>query len=748
MSEDKYYYNGIPLSTYCKDNGINPDTVRTRIWKKKHNKKYENYTDQEIVDMVIKTSGTGIKYMYKGKTLRQYCLENDMSISTITQRIANLKKENPDLSNDELVVLAIEGFENKNYKYFYKGVPLKEYCEKHPEINYKNLRGYILEKRTKQPDLSIEEIIEQYINSERDNIKYYYKGTTLRQYCEENDINYSVIISNMKRNRNAEGYKDLSQEEFIERIIDQYEPKEGKYFYKGMSLYEYCKQNNFSYYSVVSFIKRRIERESNKTIDELMDEGIKTIKRHQIKYYYKGIPLIEYAKENGLKANSIRGAIIKEKAKSDRPLQEIIDECVESYQAFQIKYFYDGEPLTTFCKRIGLRYDSITDRYRNNYANNPNISVEEAIKQIVDYYIENPPVITKYYYKDQSLARFCNENGYPYLAITNRIKKMEATGNPIDSDTIIEQYLKEYEKRLEIRAINEIFNQIKNKGINNIDEIIEICRKLKINYENVKELIEMDFTYNQAINMIWYFSDRRNSNGFRMITDEKIEEVLSLIENIKRQNIDIEDVKLYDLIGIYKSELYDTRSEIIERQKRYIKKTLYSLCAEYGIKYNTSSYEEFENEIKYYLLIVVNRTNLNTEGQMIKYMNLTVKGYFRTYLKKYRKENNVYSLDDSRYKDDKGTRKEKARIESIADQNNPYEKKQSLLSSNMMQVLSTLPQDDLTLIMLKYQEDYTEEELSKYFNLTTEEIKEKENRVLSLLRSSKRVKQLRRSKKD
>ena len=28
-----------------------------------------------------------------------------------------------------------------------------------------------------------------------------------------------------------------------------------------------------------------------------------------------------------------------------------------------------------------------------------------------------------------------------------------------------------------------------------------------------------------------------------------------------------------------------------------------------------------------------------------------------------------------------------------------------------MQVLSTLPQDDLTLIMLKYQEDYTEEEI-------------------------------------
>ena len=313
MPEDKYYYNGIPLSTYCKDNGINTDTVRTRIWKKKHNKKYADYTDQEIVDMVIETSGTGIKYMYKGTTLRKYCLENGLSPSTITQRVINLKKENPKLSNDELVVLAIEEFENKNYKYFYKGMQLKEYCKSHPEINYNTIRGYILERRTKDPNLSIDEIIEQYINGEKDNIKYYYQGTTLRQYCEENDINYNVILGNMKRNRNAEGYKDLSDEEFIERIINQYEPKEGKYFYKGMSLYEYCKKNNISYYSVVSFIKRNIERGSSKTIDELIDEGINTINRHQIKYYYKGIPLIEYAKENGLNANSIRGAILRKK---------------------------------------------------------------------------------------------------------------------------------------------------------------------------------------------------------------------------------------------------------------------------------------------------------------------------------------------------------------------------------------------------------------------------------------------------
>ena len=56
MQESKYYYQGIPLSKYCKDNNPNVNTIRTRIWKKLHNKKYEKYSIQEIVDMVIETS--------------------------------------------------------------------------------------------------------------------------------------------------------------------------------------------------------------------------------------------------------------------------------------------------------------------------------------------------------------------------------------------------------------------------------------------------------------------------------------------------------------------------------------------------------------------------------------------------------------------------------------------------------------------------------------------------------------------
>ena len=80
----------------------------------------------------------------------------------------------------------------------------------------------------------------------------------------------------------------------------------------------------------------------------------------------------------------------------------------------------------------------------------------------------------------------------------------------------------------------------------------------------------MDFSYNQAINMIWYFSDKKTSNNYKMINDKKIKDIFILVDNLRSSNKDIEQFELYDLIGIYKSELYDSRSEILLRQKRYI----------------------------------------------------------------------------------------------------------------------------------------------------------------------------------
>ncbi len=745
MQESKYFYNGIPLSKYCKDNNINISTIRSRIWKKKQSKKYENYSEQEIIDMVVEAYGKNIKYMYKGVTLRKYCLNNNINIRTIESRINILKRRRKDLSNDELVILAIEEFVNQNYRFFYKGIPLKEYCDSHPEINYNSIRSYINLEKEKNPLLSDEKLIEQYLNKEHKGIyKYYYLGIPLKQYCEDNNLSYRNIISYMSRYKNTAKFKGLSDDEFVEAIMDKYQPFEPKYLYKGLTLREYCIQNDLSYYSVVSFVKRKLAKGSTKSIDDLIDEGINTINRYGIIYYYKGIPLKDYASLNDLNVSSIRCAILRKQVRSEKPLQEIIDECVESYQKFSIKYYYNGIPLLTYCNTIGLNYNTVIQRYLYEYADNPDINVDEAIKQIVDYYMEHPPVKTKYYFNDQSLAKFCDINGYPYLAIWRRIKTLESKDDSLDSEQIIEIAIKKYEDRLKIDKINAIFNRLIEEKVNSIAEIKEICDFLKIDFENVNDLVNMDFSYNQAINMIWYFSDKMTNDGYKIISDNRIKDVFLMIDNLKNPNRDIEKFELYDLIGIYKSQLYDSRNEILLRQKRYIYKTIFSLCRNYYIEVNRNSFEDFESEIKYYLLKVISRTNLNIYGQIIKYMDLTVKGYFRTYLKKYKKQSNAISLNESKYSRDRGTSKEKQKIDYLKDSHNQFEETDSnSFSSTMMQVLKTLAKEDLTFIMLKYQEGYSNEELANYFNLTIEEVKKKEIEILQVLKNNDNIKRLR-----
>ena len=748
MQESKYFYNGIPLSQYCKENNINVDTIRARIWKKKKSKKYEQFSEQEIVDMVIEAYGSAVKYMYNGVSLRQYCLDNGLNSRTIQARIDSLKKQNSELTNDELVFLALNEFNNKNFKYFYKGMTLKEFCKLHPEIKYSTIRVYITEEKTKNPNLTDEEIIEQYLNIEHKGIyKYYYLGIPLKQYCDENNLNYINIINYMCRYRNSDKYIKMSDNEFVELIMEHYQPFEPKYLYNGITLRKYCNQNNLSYFSVVTYIKRKIANGSTKSIDELIDEGIKTINRYGIIYYYKGIPLKDYAEENNLNVKSIRGAILKKRLRSNKSLQEIVDECVESYQKFSIKYYYNGIPLLKYCNSIGLNYNTVIQKYLYEYSDKTDISIDDAIKEIVDYYIDNPPMRTKYYFNNQSLYKFCDTNGYPYLALFRRIKTIESKNNFLDREQIIDAALKKYEDKLEIDKIVEIFNNLKNNNIYDINEIKNICNFLKIDFESVSDLVSMDFTYNQAINMIWYFSDKTLNNDYKIISDNKIEYIFNLIVKLKNSEIDVEQIKLYDLIGIYKSCLYDTRNEILLRQKKYIYKTIYSLCNSYDIKIYNSNYEDYESEIKYYLLKVIDRINLNIEGQIIKYIDLTVKGYFRMYLKKYRKQINTTSLDDAKYLSDKGTRKEKSKLDYIADTNNSFKDNESnSFSSNMMKVLSTLSSEDLSFVMLKYQENYSDEELAQYFKLTLDEVSKKENEIISLLKNNDNVKVLIKSK--
>ena len=78
----------------------------------------------------------------------------------------------------------------------------------------------------------------------------------------------------------------------------------------------------------------------------------------------------------------------------------------------------------------------------------------------------------------------------------------------------------------------------------------------------------------------------------------------------------------------------------------------------------------------------------------------------------------------------------------VSDINLYEESENTSFSMKMMQILSTLSPENLSFIMLKYQENYDDEDLARYFNLTISNIKQKEEEILFLLKGNDDVKLL------
>lgn len=68
-----------------------------------------------------------------------------------------------------------------------------------------------------------------------------------------------------------------------------------------------------------------------------------------------------------------------------------------------------------------------------------------------------------------------------------------------------------------IKKINETLDKLRSKKVQDINEIKDICSFLKIDFANVNTLVSMNFSYNQAISMIWYFYDGKTNNDYKII---------------------------------------------------------------------------------------------------------------------------------------------------------------------------------------------------------------------------------------
>lgn len=83
------------------------------------------------------------------------------------------------------------------YRYFYKGEPLVKYCKEHG-INIGTITTNINKEQKKYPELTDQEVVDLVMSRIGSNVKYFYNGTLLTDYCRSNDIDYSQIISRIR----------------------------------------------------------------------------------------------------------------------------------------------------------------------------------------------------------------------------------------------------------------------------------------------------------------------------------------------------------------------------------------------------------------------------------------------------------------------------------------------------------------------------------------------------------------------
>ncbi len=410
-----------------------------------------------------------------------------------------------------------------------------------------------------------------------------------------------------------------------------------------------------------------------------------------------------------------------------------------------IKYYYKGEILIKVCDKLGINYNTVIHKYLDNYDIYSDKSLDEAIESIVDYYLEHPPLQTKYYINDISPSKYCKENGYLYSSVYHRMRRLNSKGNTIEDSITIA--LENYEKKLEMAKLNELFNELKSNKNITIKDAENICDKLKIDVQCFLNLIKFDFSYEQAINLIWYFHDEKREDDYKIITESKLNSVLQLAENLKNESKEkLKNYDLYDLIGIYKSRIYDSRNEILLASENYVKSIIRKTCRAYLIDIDENNFEDFKSELNLSLMNVVDKINSNHKDQIIKFMDLTLKGGFKSYLKKEIQQRKLMRLDDAKYGKDRDNSKKRLLIDTIADESATIESNEPIsFGESIMTVLSSFDENDLRFIILKYQENYTNEELSEILHMSQEEIEKKDESILSSLRENEGIKMMKKS---
>ena len=135
------------------------------------------------------------------------------------------------------------------------------------------------------------------------NMKYYYNGITLKEYCKINNLNYDTYLSRIKRILKRE---KISEQLAVQKALIDYENVNCLYYYDNMTLREYCQKHGFIYGTMLGYIKLMKKQNPNMENDKIVFLAIEYYKKNHIpikKYFYHNQRLSDFCLENNYDYN-------------------------------------------------------------------------------------------------------------------------------------------------------------------------------------------------------------------------------------------------------------------------------------------------------------------------------------------------------------------------------------------------------------------------------------------------------------
>lgn len=275
----KFMYHGLSLKQYCEVEGLNYKTIYNRVLELA--KKHPNLSNDEVTELAFKNYN---KFFFEGMSLANYCKLNDIDYQCVLKVIEELSELEPSLSNKLLCSQAIEEVKKLSASFYYNGVLLKDFCQSNPAVKFCDVFMIVRKELKLDSNKSVQKIVDDYLENKMHRTYHFIEGMPLKEYCMKNDIGYRSVLSRLSSMRRDERFKDLSEQERLDIIIAG---SLNDYFkcclqYEGMSLYLYCKQKGISYKSVYGAMKRLMRDNSNLTIEEAISQAVNRILEHKL----------------------------------------------------------------------------------------------------------------------------------------------------------------------------------------------------------------------------------------------------------------------------------------------------------------------------------------------------------------------------------------------------------------------------------------------------------------------------------